>query len=107
MLANASPLYLAVTPSLHSLASPSPSRQRGCLNPAREKRPSGSTRSNRRSAKAGLVAIVTACARTAVRLLFRRSGQLVEAITFAGMEHAEHAMALVSHRMRCAFDAIA
>ena len=34
-------------------------------------------------------------------------GMLVEAMTFAGMEHAEHATALVSHRMRCAFDAIA
>lgn len=34
-------------------------------------------------------------------------GMLVEAMTFGGMEHAEHATALVSHRMRCAFDAIA
>jgi hypothetical protein len=31
----------------------------------------------------------------------------VEAMNFSGMGHAEHAAALVSHRIRCAFDAIA
>jgi len=31
----------------------------------------------------------------------------VEAMNFSGMEHAEHAAVLVSHRIPCPFDAIA
>jgi hypothetical protein len=34
-------------------------------------------------------------------------GMHVEAMNFTGMGHAEHAAALVSHRIPCAFDAIA